>query len=118
MGGEPRRMKQTGPRQPATNGFTLFMGIKYNSWILSDAMERAQCRSLRWAGPRGPSSGWGVFSRLAEGRISPYVYCSFFFFVLDIQEFDKALQHNHLIISILPHKIIISSLKMLNMSLL
>lgn len=48
--------------------------------------------------------------------MSSHVYCSFF--VFNIQECDKVLQYHHLIISILPHKIIISSLKMLNMSLL
>lgn len=57
-----------------------------------------------------------VFFHSAEGRILCYFYCSSF--VFNIQEFDKVLQYNHLIISILPHKIIISSLKMLNMSLL
>ena len=48
----------------------------------------------------------------------PLIFIVVFFFVLNIQEFDKVLQYNHLIISILPHKIITSSLKMLNMSLL
>lgn len=49
-------------------------------------------------------------------KILSYFYCSSF--VFNIQGFDKVLPYNHLIISILPHKIIISSLKKLNMSLL
>jgi hypothetical protein len=51
-----------------------------------------------------------------EGRSASYFYYNSFEF--NIQEYDKVLHYNQLIISILPHKIIISSLKMLNMSLL
>ena len=61
------------------------------------------------------SRGCGAFSRSATHRLSSYFYGSIF--VLNIQEFDKALWYNHLLISVLPHKIITSSLTMLNMSL-
>jgi len=51
-----------------------------------------------------------------EVRLLPLFYHSVL--VFNIQGFDKVLLYNLLTIPILSHKIIISSLKMLNMSLL
>lgn len=91
------------------------------TWILIDrdkmfhrevAIQMPELGRQKHCAPEEEVSG-GLYS---EDKTLSYLYCSSF--VFNIQEFDKVLQSNHLIIPVLPHKIIISRLKKLNMSLL